>query len=166
MSKKVPLRETARNAFILIVAAILWAGGVNMVHPKRISWVEDWGNRVEAQAVRENIALVQLSEVIRVLREDSRLLVDARPVADYARSHLPGAVSLPFEAMAMHPEVIVQVLSSPGAPVLYCSGPECDDSLLLALELRKLGRADVAVFIGGMELWRSELLAVEEGAAQ
>jgi len=166
MSKKVPASETARNAFILIVAAILLVGGVNWVHPKRIPWVEDWGNRVEAQAVQEGVALVQLSEVIHILRDDSRLLVDARPADDYARSHLPGAISLPFEALAIYPEVLIQVVSSPKAPVLYCSGPECDDSLLLALELRKLGRADGAVFIGGMELWQSELLTVEEGVAQ
>jgi 3-mercaptopyruvate sulfurtransferase SseA len=37
---------------------------------------------------------------------------------------------------------------------------------LLALHLRKLGRKDVSVFIGGMELWQSELLSTEGEAAQ
>jgi len=58
------------------------------------------------------------------------------------------------------------VLASEKPLVLYCSDSECDDSLLLALELCKLGRDDVAIFIGGMKLWRSELLLVEEGDAQ
>ncbi len=154
--------KTVKQVLILIGVAFLFAGLTNLIHPARIPWVEDWANRVEAQAVSEKIALVQLSEMLDFLREDSRLLVDARSAAEYAQGHIPSAISLPFESMAMTPEVIAQVLASEKAPIFYCSGVECDDSLLLALELRKLGREDVAVFIGGMELWRSELLSVEE----
>ena len=153
--------KTVKQVFILIGVAVLFAGLTNVIHPQRIPWVEDWGNRVEAQAVSEKVALVQLSEMLDFLREDSRLLVDARPAEEYARGHIPGAISLPLESM--DPQVITQVLTSEKTPILYCSGVECEDSLLLALELRNLGRADVAVFIGGIEVWRSEMLAVEEG---
>jgi len=58
------------------------------------------------------------------------------------------------------------VLASDKPPVLYCTGPECDDSLLLAIHLRKLGRKDVSVFIGGIKLWQSELLSTEGEAVQ
>jgi len=153
--------KTVKQVFILIGVAVLLAGLTNLIHPKRIPWVEDWGNRVEAQAVSEKVALVQLSEILDFLREDSHLLVDARSAEEYARGHIPGAISLPFESMAS--QVITQVLASKKPPILYCSGIECEDSLLLALELRNLGRADVAIFIGGMEVWRSEFLSVEEG---
>ncbi len=155
--------KTVKQVFILIGVAVLLAGLVNLVHPARIPWVEDWANRVEAQAVSEKIALVQLSEMLDFLREDSRLLVDARSAAEYARGHIPGAISLPFESMERVPQVITQVLASEKPPIFYCSGVECEDSLLVALELRKLGRMDVAVFMGGIEVWRSELLSVEEG---
>ena len=153
--------KTVKQVFILIGAAVLFAGLSNLIHPKRIPWVKDWGSRVEAQAVSEKVSLVQLSEILDFLREDSRLLVDARSAEEYARGHIPGAISLPLESMAM--DAITQVLASEKSPVFYCSGVECDDSLLVALELRKLGCQDVAVFIGGMELWRSEMLSVEEG---
>ena len=155
--------KTVKQVFILIGIAVLFAGLVNLIHPNRIPWVEDWGHRVEAQAVSEKVALVQLSGLLDFLREDSRLLVDARPAEEYARGHIPSAISLPFESMAMVPEVITQVLASEKPPIFYCSGIECEDSLLVALELRKLGRSDVAVFVGGIELWRAELLSEEEG---
>ncbi len=163
MSKKPPAGETARKALWLILAALILAVVVNLLHPKRIPWVEDWANRVEAQAVAEKVPLVQLSDMLNFLRDGSRLFVDARPADEYAKSHLPGAISLPFQSLEE-----TSVLALPlGKPlVIYCTGPECDDSLLLAIELRKLGREDVAVFIGGMELWQAELLGAEGEAAQ
>ncbi len=163
MSKKPPAGETARKALWLILAALILAVVVNLLHPKRIPWVDDWANRVEAQAVAEKVPLVQLSDMLNVLRDGSRLFVDARPADEYAKSHLPGAISLPFQSLEE-----TSVLALPlGKPlVIYCTGPECDDSLLLAIELRKLGCADVAVFIGGMELWQAELLGAEGEAAQ
>lgn len=163
MSKKPPAGETARKALWLILAALILAVVVNLLHPKRIPWVDDWANRVEAQAVAEKVPLVQLSDMLNVLRDGSRLFVDARPADEYAKSHLPGAISLSFQSLEE-----TSVLALPlGKPlVIYCTGPECDDSLLLAIELRKLGRADVAVFIGGMELWQAELLGAEGEATQ
>ncbi len=166
MSKKPTAGETARRVLWLILAAALLAVVVNLIHPKRIPWVENWGSRAEAQAVAEQMPLVQLSDMLNFLRDGSRLFVDARPAEEYARAHLPGAVSLPFQTLEKYPAVVVQVLASDKPPVLYCTGPECDDSLLLAVHLRKLGRKDVSVFIGGMNLWQSELLSTEGEAVQ
>jgi rhodanese-related sulfurtransferase len=166
MSKKPPAGETARSALWLILAAMILAAAVNLLHPKRIPWVADWANRVEAQAVAEQVPLVQLPDMLNFLRDGLRLFVDARPTEEYAKGHLPGAISLPFEKLDQHASIVAQVLTSAKPPVLYCTGPECDDSLLLALELRKLGRDDIAVFIGGMELWQAELLSTEGEAVQ
>ncbi len=146
--------KTVKQVLILIGVAFLFAGLTNLIHPGRIPWVEDWANRVEAQAVSEKVALVQLSEVLDFLREDSRLFVDARSAAEYANGHIPGAVLASAE--------LTELLNEPRPLVLYCTGVECEDSLLLALELRKLGREDISIFIGGMDIWRSELLSVEE----
>jgi rhodanese-related sulfurtransferase len=166
MSKKPTAGETARKILWMILTAVLLAAVVNLIHPKRIPWIENWGSRVEAQAVTEQMPLVQLADMLNFLRKGSHLFVDARPADEYVRSHLPGAISLPFQTLEKYPAVVAQVLASGKSPVLYCTGPECDDSLLLALHLRKLGRKDVSVFIGGMELWQSELLSTEGEAAQ
>ncbi|MBL7015974.1 MAG: rhodanese-like domain-containing protein [Kiritimatiellales bacterium] len=152
--------DTAKKTLWLIFAAVILAAGINVLHPERIPWVEEWGTHVEAQAVDADVDLVQFSEVIDLLRDQSALLVDARSAEKYARGHIPGAVSIPLSTVA--DGLVLPVSSLP--VVIYCDGPDCEDSLLLALELRNAGRADVAVFIGGMALWESELLAVEEGA--
>lgn len=166
MSKKPSAGVTARKALWLVLAALILAAAVNLVHPKRIPWVGDWANRVEAQAVAEKMPLVQLSDMLNILRDGSRLFVDARPFAEYAQAHLPGALSLPFQTLEKNAEAKTAVLASAKPLVVYCSGPECDDSLLLALKLRDAGRGDIAVFIGGMELWQSELLNTDGEAVQ
>jgi 3-mercaptopyruvate sulfurtransferase SseA len=166
MSKKPTAGETARRILWLILAAVLLAVVVNLIHPKRIPWVENWGGRVEAQAVAGQVPLVQLTDMLNFLRNGSRLFVDARPAEEYARAHLPGAVSLPFQTLEKYSATVAQVLISDKPPVLYCTGSECEDSLLLALHLRKLGRKDVSVFIGGLKLWQSELLDTEGEAVQ
>jgi rhodanese-related sulfurtransferase len=166
MSKKPTAGETARKTLWLILTAVLLALVVNLIHPKRIPWVENWGSRVEARAVAEQVPLVLLSDMLNFLRDGSHLFVDARPAGEYAPAHLPGAVSLPFRTLEKYPVVTAQVMASGKPPVLYCTGPECEDCLLLALHLRKLGRKDVSVFIGGMKLWQSELLSTEGEAVQ
>jgi rhodanese-related sulfurtransferase len=166
MSKKPTAGETARKTLWLILTAVLLAAVINLIHPKCIPWVENWGSRVEARAVAKQVPLVLLSDMINFLRDGSHLFVDARPADEYAPAHLPGAVSLPFRTLEKYPAALAQVLASDKPPVFYCTGPECDDSLLLALHLRKLGRKDVSVFIGGMNLWQSELLRTEGEAAQ
>lgn len=166
MSKKPPAGETARRVLWLILVAVLLAVVVNLIHPKRIPWVENWGSRVEAQAVAGQVPLVQLVDLLNFLRNGSHLFVDARSAEEYARAHLPGAVSLPFQTLEKYSAVVAQVLTSDKPPVLYCTGPECEDSLLLALHLRKLGCKDVSVFIGGLKLWQSELLDTEGEAVQ
>jgi len=159
MSEKVGFLKTLRQVLWLILVSLVLAVAVNLLHPKRIPWVGDWANRVEAQAVAEGIPLVQLSDMIGFWHDGSRVFVDARPAEEYLRAHLPGAISLPFQTLDA--QSASAVLASPGPLVIYCSGPECDDSLLLAMDLRKLGRTDLSVFIGGMELWQSELLRTE-----
>ena len=166
MSKKPAAGETARKILWLVLTAALLAAVINLVHPKRIPWVENWGSRVEAQAVIEQMPLVQLSDMLNFLRTGSRLFVDSRSAEEYARAHLPGAVSLPFQTLEKYPAAVAQILASGKPPVFYCTGSECDDSLLLALHLRKLGCKDVSVFIGGMNLWQSELLSTEGEAVQ
>lgn len=150
-----------KQALTLIGVAVLLGAAVNLFHPERMEWLEDWGRRVEAQAVREGIPVVYLADMIGFLRDGSRLFVDARPADRFAAGHLPGAVSVPPDALDRGPDAPPVLPGLDRPPVIYCDGPECDDALRLALHLRAQGRSDVAVFIGGMELWQAELLDTE-----
>lgn len=78
-------------------------------------------------------------------------LVDCRPTGNYAKVHLPGAVSLPWadvtaETAAGLPD---------GLLVTYCWGPSCNAATKGAERLSRYGR-QVKEMIGGIEYWIRE----------
>ena len=121
--------------------------------PTRIPWREDWSRYVETKALQAGLPLAALADVQRMVREQSHLVLDARPVADYDRGHIPGALSLPqTELDTYYPQILP--LLTPAQPVLvYCSGQECDESFLLSVYLREQGYTNVALFVGGYQAW-------------
>ena len=80
--------------------------------------------------------------------------VDARPDAEFARDHVPGAVSLNEDRWN---ELLPQFLAawSPGKKVVvYCSTESCDLAREAAERLRKEAQVpEVFVLGGGWEAW-------------
>jgi len=89
------------------------------------------------------------------------VLLDVRGPAAYARSHVPGALSLPHrqmtaERMADWP---VDTLF-----VVYCAGPHCNGADRAGLRLAELGRP-MKLMLGGMTGWADEGFAFASGEA-
>jgi rhodanese-related sulfurtransferase len=78
-------------------------------------------------------------------------LVDTRAAGAYARTHLPGAVSLP------HGEITAETAAAlpAGLLVTYCWGPACNAATRGAAGLARHGR-QVKELIGGLEYWVRE----------
>jgi len=85
---------------------------------------------------------------------DGAIWVDARPSEDFARDHVPGAISLNEDQWN---ELLPQFLAvwSPGKKVIaYCSAQSCDLARDVAERLRKEAQLpDVFVLEGGWEAW-------------
>jgi rhodanese-related sulfurtransferase len=85
---------------------------------------------------------------------DSAIWIDARPDAEFARDHVPGAISLNEDRWN---ELLPQFLAvwSPGKKiVVYCSSLSCNASREVARRLRKEAQLpDVYVLEGGWEAW-------------
>jgi rhodanese-related sulfurtransferase len=79
------------------------------------------------------------------------LLVDAREAGDYARWHLPGAISIPFDYLEPTSEANVRrVLSSRARQVIvYGDGLQPDSGQELAKELGGKGLRNVKYVKGG-----------------
>ena len=85
-------------------------------------------------------------------------VVDCRSAEDYAKGHVPGALSLPYRTIAAR---------APGLPkdkllVCYCAGPHCNASTKAALQLSALG-FKVKEMIGGIQGWQAEGYDIETG---
>lgn len=80
------------------------------------------------------------------------VLLDVRGPRAYARSHVPGALSLP------HREITAERMAGwPGDTVfvVYCAGPHCNGADRGALRLAELGRP-VKLMLGGVTGWADE----------
>ena len=79
------------------------------------------------------------------------VVLDVRANGAYAKSHVPGAINLPFDEI--DEESVAQLPD--GLIVTYCWGPGCNGSTQAAARLAALGRP-VKEMIGGWEYWLKE----------
>lgn len=81
------------------------------------------------------------------------VLIDALAPMVYAHSHLPGAINLP--PSDIDPERVTRRIPDLSTEiVVYCSGPDCDDSVATARRLQELGYTNVRHYSGGKSEWR------------
>ena len=80
------------------------------------------------------------------------VLLDVRSSTLYGKSHIPGAVNLPYGKMTAHK---MAEWSQDTLFVVYCAGPHCNGADRAALRLARLGRP-VKLMIGGMTGWADE----------
>ncbi len=150
-----------KQVLLIILASGLLAGAVNLIHPRRIPWVQDWGNYVEARAIQAGIEVIPLSLAHSFHQSEDHQFVDARPAKEYGKGHVPSAISLPFEHLDNQLPVLEQVLDSDKSLVVYCRNRECDDALLLAMELRDMRQSNLLYYVDGFELWEESGCPVE-----
>jgi rhodanese-related sulfurtransferase len=131
-----------RQVVVLTVLALLPAAGEAIYFRDKISWRSS----------------VPPSESVNVDQArawgENAIWVDARPDDEFARDHVPGALSLNEDRWN---ELLPQFLAawSPGKKVVvYCSAESCDLAREAAERLRKEAQiSDVFVLQGGWEAW-------------
>ena len=131
-----------RQALVLAALSLLPAVGEAIYFRGKISWQSP----------------IPPSEMVSVDQArtwgENVVWVDARPDAEFARDHVPGAVSLNEDRWN---ELLPQFLAawSPGKKVVvYCSTESCDLAREAAERLRKEAQIpEVFVLEGGWEAW-------------
>jgi rhodanese-related sulfurtransferase len=104
---------------------------------------------------------VSAEELQRKLESgDDFVLVDALAPMVYAHSHLPGAINLPSSDVDPT-RVARRIRDLSSEIVVYCSSPECDDSVVTATRLRELGYTNVRHYAGGKDEWKALGLPLE-----
>ncbi|MCL6561916.1 MAG: metalloregulator ArsR/SmtB family transcription factor [Firmicutes bacterium] len=91
------------------------------------------------------------------LADQSVVLLDVRPRSEYEAGHLPGALSVPFEALATE----LAKLPRERPVAAYCRGPFCVLSLH-AVELLREAGFDAFRIPGGVSEWRGRVALVRE----
>ena len=110
------------------------------------------------------IAVITPAQAFEYYEEGPAQFADARRLADYEESHIPGAVHLPFSAFGSgYPKVLDELI--PEVPtVVYCEGGDCESSQLVAQQLLMLGFSEIKLIGIGFPGWIEAGYPTREGA--
>lgn len=106
---------------------------------------------------------VSTAELTAILGDGSAKVFDARPYAEFAMSHIPGAINVaakPGVALSMYVSDVAEIGRLLGGNkatplVLYCNGSNCGKSKRLAGELVAAGYSSVRRYQLGIPVWRA-----------
>ena len=106
---------------------------------------------------------ISTQELRDVLANRTAMLLDSRPRAEYAVSHIPGALNVsakPGVPVSVYVSDVAEigrlVQDRKDAPlVLYCNGPFCGKSKRLSEELLAAGYTNVRRYQLGIPVWRA-----------
>jgi len=158
------MKTTLRQIGMILLVSGFCALAANLVHPRQIPWVQDWSRHVEAKARTQSIKVIPFSVALQKFQALESIFVDARQANEFSAGHISGAVSLPFQSLEDHFDVVSQLIDSGKELVVYCKNRECDDSLMLAIELQAMGAEDLVLYVDGFALWEKHDGAVERQA--
>jgi rhodanese-related sulfurtransferase len=111
---------------------------------------------------KEGVCFVTLEEFQQIY-DAGYPVIDARTASEYESGHIPGAMLCDYFEMGRYFETVLPRLSREEKIAVYCTGPSCDDSEMLAKELYTLGYTKLCVFRGGIEEWTEAGFELEYG---
>ena len=139
---------------MMLAAAVLVIGTLS---------VQATAQRAAPAAQEETTREISTEELQTILSSRSATVLDARPAAEYAISHIPGAVNVapkPGVPMSMYVSDVAEIgrllHGDKSAPlVLYCNGQHCGKSKRLAADLLDAGFSNVRRYQLGIPIWRA-----------
>jgi rhodanese-related sulfurtransferase len=151
--------------------AIFIAFTVNLVAPHRIPLIGHWPSVsgsdtvvVPPSADEGDPPFVSLDEAATKYQMKSVLFIDARDPEDYEYAHIKGAINIAYDYLEEDfwenpPEIFDKYRGF----VIYCSGTECDLSLMMGREMQYLGYENIFIFFGGWREWERAGLPIVSG---
>src|SRR5918911_285009 len=105
---------------------------------------------------RDTLEAVDATELMERLSDEGVVVLDVRPEEEYRAGHIPGAISVPVDAL----EAALQTLPRDREIVAYCRGPYCvfSDEAVALLRARGYQARRLAE---GLPDWRAAGLPIE-----
>ncbi len=109
----------------------------------------------------EIITRSELKHLLEQQPEDLHL-IEVLPPKLYEKSHLPGAVNIPLDAM-FEERIQEQVPEKEDRIVVYCANNDCTKSPQAAQKLEQMGYENVFDYEGGKVDWKKSGLSTVAG---
>ena len=109
---------------------------------------------------KSQIKEVSCSEAQALLPK--RVVIDVREYDEFAAGHLPGAINIPRGVLEFKIGSVPEAARTDAPILLYCR--TSGRAALSAVQLQRLGYADVLSMAGGYEQWEKDSRPVEKPA--
>lgn len=158
-------RKAAWQVLSLVLISLAAAFAVNALRSDRLPLVGDFSPAARVTTAAGERMDISLEEARQLFFSQAAVFVDARPAEDYARGHIRGARSLPWQEADLKFFGVTADLALDAAIVAYCDGETCDSSHDLALFMRDAGFSNARVLVNGWALWQQAGLPTASGPA-
>ena len=156
-------KRAAWQAPALLILSTVAALAVNALRMERLPLIGDFSVTARMTTATGERMDIALEEAEKLFFTHAAVFIDARPFEDYAKGHIQGARSLPWEDVDLDFIAVTQGLDLETSIVTYCDGETCELSHNLALFLRDAGFTNARVLINGWTIWQQAGLPMESG---
>lgn len=140
--------------------------GLDTLHSNRIlqdektetEQINPQGKNGIAQELAEEVSqpftqpiAIKLSRAYQLYKQGT-IFIDSRSKEEYIEGHIKGSINIPFYESEKFNDVLSRIDKNE-ILVTYCSGKECDTSILHGEELFDKGYKRVYIFHGGWDDW-------------
>jgi rhodanese-related sulfurtransferase len=156
------MKKTISEIALIILVATAIGIGVNFLPGHRLPLFRPFPADRTGGPARESFQEADADMVRQFVSARTAILLDARPAGEFASGHIPGARSLPVARFSEDFLHLAPALEGSAMIIVYCRGVSCDDSQLLAENLRLRGLRIILVYRGGIEDWMEKGYGLEK----
>ena len=156
------IKQTAKHIGIILALSLAF-GIIIFASQRRFKWKYIF-LREPAKKQRQIYPIV-LSDVLRLQKSPKTILIDPRLPHLYGRSHINGAINIPFPATRL-PDSLKKQLEDATYIIIYSIERSNKQSVSVAKLLIKNGIKKMFIYPKGWQEWQSAKLPIAKGEKQ
>lgn len=156
-----PWIRSIRQLLVIVLAAVAIALISNHFRPSPLKLVGNWSQEARLVSPSGRRLAISLGEAKVLHQSRGAIFLDARPLEEFTKGHIQGAISLPWHEAEQRVMDATTDMANDALIITYCDGDSCNLSKDLALFLENLGFSKVLVLVNGWTLWQDSGLPIE-----
>ena len=156
-----PWIRSIRQLLVIVLAAVAIALVSNHFRPSPMQLVGNWSQEARLVSPSGRQLAISLGEAKVLHQSRGAVFMDARPLEEFTKGHIQGAISLPWHEAEQRVMDATADMANDVLVITYCDGDSCNLSKDLALFLENLGFSKVLVLVNGWTLWQDAGLPIE-----
>jgi rhodanese-related sulfurtransferase len=166
MTRDVPYHpwiRSIRQLSVIVLAAAAVALISNHFRMSPLPLVGNWSQEARLTSPSGRQMSITLDDAKVLQQSWGAVFMDARPLEEFTKGHIQGAISLPWHEAEQRVMDITADMANEAVIITYCDGDSCNLSKDLALLLENLGFSNSRILVNGWTVWQEAGLPVDAG---